>query len=277
MSQTSPNSPVDQSAKPSDVTAGAAVAGTAEPVVRSPSDEPDPLANLYKMSRTAGLGSGDYVAVNPIAVTALVFGIAGALVVVDSLFIVIPLVGLILGIMAWKQVRQSNGTQTGGVMAGIAIFLSLAFLGAKVGKEGLASLRMSADRKEIESVIEVFGQHIAAMDPSNAKEATSQLAGAYDLFDEAFKSRVTPQHFDMLWGSTLTSPYYGPLISMRSNGLLRFDTDAKSGDEVCTSTAIAEFKRGEAPRWSMTFRQLNGKWYIEDMPEVFPTAQPGRK
>jgi hypothetical protein len=277
MLQTPSNLPVEQSAKPSDGTAGAISAGSVLSVPESAGDEPDPLANLYKMSRTAGLGSGDYVAVNPIAVTALVFGIAGALVVVDSLFIIIPLVGLILGIMAFKQVRQSNGTQTGGAMAGVAIFLSLAFLGAKVGKEGLASLRMSADRKEIESVVEVFGQHVAALDPSNASETNSQLAAAYDLFDEEFKSRVTSQHFDQLWVETWTSPYYGPMISMHSNGLLKFDTDAKSGDPVCTSVVIAEFKRGESSRWTMTFRQLNGKWYIEDMPEVFPTAQPGGK
>ena len=131
--------------------------------------------------------------------------------------------------------------------------------------------------EEIVALIDNFGQHIAAIDPADTTKTTSQLAGAYDLFDETFKSRVTPQHFDQLWVETLASPFYGPLISMRSNGLLKFDVDAKSGDPVCTSIAIAEFKRGEAPRWEMTFRELNGKWYIEDMPEVFPTATAGRK
>jgi hypothetical protein len=272
MSQTSPNSPVSESAKPSATSAVAAPFATAVANAELPPDENDPLAHLYKMSRTAGLGSGDYVAINTVAVVSLVFGIAGALVVVDSLFIVLPLVGLILGIIAFRQVRQSNGTQSGAGMAGLAMLLSIAFLGGKVGKEEIDYLRRRADKKEIVAMISTFGQDISQIEPANPDATNSHLASAYDMFDEAFKSRVSLKQFESLWISTLQSPYYGPMVSMYSNDLLKFDVDPKSGDEVCTSIAIAEFKRGEAPRWAMNFRQLNDKWYIEDMPEVFPAA-----
>jgi len=246
MSQTSPNSPPD-------------------------TDEADPLAHLYKMSRTAGLGSGDYVAVNAVAVTSLVFGLAGALVIVDSLFIVLPLVGLILGIIAWRQVRHSSGTQTGGLMAGLAIILSVGFLGAKGGKETLQSIQLNTDKKEITRIIDVLGQNISAIDPNKPSETATHLGSAYDLFDEAFKSRVSRQRFDLVWLESRSSPYFGPLSSIHSNGLLKFDTDPRSGDLICTSIAIAEFPHGESPRWTMIFRQLNGKWYI-DSTDVFPNA-----
>jgi hypothetical protein len=257
------------------MTAGgvASAATAAVDAVPAPSDENDPLAHLFKMSRTAGLGSGDYVAINTVAVTALVLGISGALVVVDSLFIVLPLAGLILGIIAWRQIRHSNGTQTGGLMAGLAILLSLGFLGAKVGKEGWQTIQRGQDKKEITGLIELFGQNVAAIDPGKPTDTTSHLDSDYGLFDEAFKSRVTRAQFDALWLEYWASPYYGPMASMHSDGVLKFDTDARSGDLVCASIAIAQFKRGEA-RWQMVFRQLNGKWYIEDMPEVFPTAPP---
>jgi hypothetical protein len=273
MSQTSPNSPVTESATPSEASAGAAPFATAALGAEFPPDENDPLALLYKMSRTAGLGSGDYVAINTVAVISLVFGIAGALVVVDSLFIVLPLVGLILGIMAFRQVRQSNGTQSGAGMAGLAMLLSIGFLGGKAGKELIDSLRLSADKKEIVAMISSLGQDISQMDPASADDTSNHLASAYEMFDETFKSRVSLKQFESLWLSTLRSPYYGPMVSMYSNGLLKFDVDPKSGDQVCTGIAVAEFKRGEAPRWAMNFRQLNNKWYIEDMPEVFPAPQ----
>ena len=253
MSQTSPNSPLVQPEQ---------------------TPESDPLAHLYKMSRTAGLGSGDYVAINPVAVTSVVFGIAGALVIVDSLFIVLPLVGLLLGIIAWRQVRHSNGTQTGAAMAGAAILLSIGFLGAKVGKEVLQSIQLGADKQEITRIIDVLGQNISAIDPAKMPQTTAHLAAAYDLFDEAFKSRVSSQRFDSLWLGLRAVNYYGPVSSLHSNGLLKFETDPRSGDLTCTSIAIAEFQRGESPRWAMVFRELNGKWYIENIPDLFPNAPP---
>jgi hypothetical protein len=266
MSQPSSNTPIVQTDNRGDIAPAGPGPGA--------SDEADPLAHLYKMSRTAGLGSGDYVAVNPVAVTSIVFGLASALVIVDSLFIVLPVVGLILGVLAWRQVRKSNGTQTGGLMAVAAILLSVGFLGAKVGKESLQSLQQSADKKAISQVIDSFGQQISAIDSANMPSSLSHLSTAYDLFDEKFKSRVNRETFDARWIAMQASPYYGSMISFRSNGLLKFATDPRTGDLFCSGIGIADFKAGGAARWSLIFRQLNAKWYIEDLPDMFPAAPP---
>src|SRR3954451_9896103 len=73
----------------------------------------DPLAHLHKMSTTAGLGSGDYVAVNGTAVFALLVGVASALALMSEVLLILPLVAFVAGFMAWGQIRHSNGTQTG--------------------------------------------------------------------------------------------------------------------------------------------------------------------
>jgi hypothetical protein len=270
MSQTPTNSPIAEPVTP----AGGIPGGLSTPSLESQTDQLDPLAHLYKMSRTAGLGSGDYVAINPVAVTALVFGIASALVIVDNLFIVLPIVGLILGIIGWRQVRKSNGTQTGAVMAGLAVLLSLGLLGAKAGKEGLESIRRSADKAEVIRLIDSFGKNIAAIDPAKPADTSSHLDAAWAELDEGFKGVVGRQRFDTTWLETLSSPYYGPLLSMHSNDLIKFDTDARSGDQLCTSIAVAQFQRGEAPRWQVIFRKLNDHWYIDNMPDVFPPPAP---
>lgn len=238
------------------------------------SDEADPLAHLYKMSRTAGLGSGDYVAVNPVAVTSVIFGIASALVIVDNLFILLPMVGLVLGVIGWRQVRRSNGTQTGAIMAAAAILLSAGFLGAKAGREGLQSLQQRADKQAVSQMMESFGQEIAAIDSANMPGTLSHLSNAYDMFDEKFKSRVSREDFETKWIAVQASQYYGSMIAFHSNGLLKFANDPITGDLACSGIGIADFKAGGATRWSVIFRQLNGKWYIEDMPDIFPTAPP---
>ena len=58
------------------------------------SDGPDPLAGLYHMSNTAGLGTQDYVAINPVAIWSVFFGVASVLAVLSNVLLAIPLVGL---------------------------------------------------------------------------------------------------------------------------------------------------------------------------------------
>lgn len=79
-----------------------------DPVLqKSPSDGStagdDQLGRLYKMSRTAGLGSNEYVAVNGVAVAALLFGVASVLVVFDPIFSIVPIAAIILAVLALVQ------------------------------------------------------------------------------------------------------------------------------------------------------------------------------
>jgi hypothetical protein len=74
-------------------------------------DAPDPLARLKKMSTTAGIGYGqEYVAVNPVAVAALLLGVGSLLVFLHDVLLLIPLAGVVCAVIAWRQISNSNGT-----------------------------------------------------------------------------------------------------------------------------------------------------------------------
>src|SRR5215218_496972 len=91
-------------------TTAAAAAAAAPPT--TPGDD-DPLSHLHKMSTTAGLGSGDYVAVNGAAVFSLLLGLASMLSMLEEILLIIPLACIIVSVIAWRQINHSNGTQTG--------------------------------------------------------------------------------------------------------------------------------------------------------------------
>ena len=93
------------------------------------SDGPDPLAGLYHMSNTAGLGTQDYVAINPVAIWSVFFGVASVLVVLSNVLLAIPLVGLVCAIIALFRSARGNGTQTGKGLAIIGLALSLGSAG----------------------------------------------------------------------------------------------------------------------------------------------------
>src|SRR5687768_5111201 len=102
--------------KPALQAAGSTGAATADPA-------PDPLHNLYRMSRTAGLGSGEYVAINNTSVIAFLMGVASVLALLNPFLLVFAVVAVVLGVMALIQIRSSNGTQTGRAFAIAGILL----------------------------------------------------------------------------------------------------------------------------------------------------------
>src|SRR5689334_9364604 len=104
----------------------------------------DPLAKLHKMSTTAGLGSGDYVAVNITAVVAAPVGPASMLARAANELLIIPVVGIVLGVIALRQIRKSNGTQTGMGIALIGLLLSLGIGGWVIASQATAYLSTRA-------------------------------------------------------------------------------------------------------------------------------------
>src|SRR5438046_6344222 len=87
----------------------------------------DPLGSLHKMSTTAGVGSGDYVAINGVAVWAMVLGLASSLAILDAVLLIIPIAAIIFAIVALRQIANSNGTQSGRVLASAGLTLALGF------------------------------------------------------------------------------------------------------------------------------------------------------
>ena len=99
-----------------------------EPSTPSDPAAPDPFLSLHKMSTTAGLGSADYVAINGTALATIILGIASAVVLFDNnLLLLIPLAAVVCGVLAFVQITQSNGTQTGKLLVVAGVLLALGF------------------------------------------------------------------------------------------------------------------------------------------------------
>src|SRR3954454_3984530 len=92
-------------------------------------DAPDALAGLHKMSTTAGITSQEYVAINIPSIVALVLGLASVVAVLNAVLLVVPLAAIATAAVALRQIRESNGTQTGRAFAWAGIAFSLAIGG----------------------------------------------------------------------------------------------------------------------------------------------------
>src|SRR5690242_19183421 len=103
----------------------------------------DPIAALHKMSTTAGISTGEYVAINNLAISAAVLGLATALVFVGLPFLLLGLAAIGLGVVALRQIHDSNGTQGGRGLAILGILLALLLSGSAIARQmaGEAALR----------------------------------------------------------------------------------------------------------------------------------------
>ena len=96
---------------------------------QQPDSGADPLAHLHKMSTTAGLGTTEYVAINPLAVATVFLGLASALALLDNTLLAIPVLALIGAIFSLRQIARSGGTQTGKGLAVLGLLLAVGFSG----------------------------------------------------------------------------------------------------------------------------------------------------
>ena len=226
---------------------------------------PDPLARLHKMSTTAGLGSTEYVAVNAPAVFALIFGLASALVVVDNVLLIIPVAGVICGILALYQISKSGGTQTGRGLATLGLLLSVGFAGFVLTRQATHAARTRADREAINQLIGEFEQNIKA----------GNFDAAYQQFGQRFRDRVDKATFDTRT-KFLQSSGYGDLESITSNNVFGFETDPTTGDRRAAVLLLIKFAGSEAPlREEGVFFKSGGQWAFEDIPVLFRPPQQG--
>jgi hypothetical protein len=233
--------------------------------------EDDPLAKLHKMSRTAGLGSSEYVAVNPISVAALLFGLASGLVIFDALFLLVPAVAVVLAVIALHQIRNSNGTQTGRGLSWLAIGLAVLFTALLGSRQIMQVFGTQADKRAIAQLVRDFGKDIAARN----------YDAAYDKTSPRFRERIDKKAFIEKYNGLQDNPNYGPMLSMEWNELVNFDVDARSNDTIAGSVAIITVKtRGETgeregkDRREIRFRKRGDAWQVDDMPEFFPPPPP---
>src|SRR5690349_508815 len=113
----------------------------------------DPLHNLYRMSRTAGLGSGDYVAINNTSILAFILGLAAVLSTLYPLLLLVSAAAVVCGTMAFVQIRSSNGTQSGRAFALLGILLGLGLGGYAGAKLAMAGVERHQDEAAIDGLV----------------------------------------------------------------------------------------------------------------------------
>jgi hypothetical protein len=232
-----------------------------EPAARN--DAPDPLAGLYHMSTTAGAGTQDYVAINPVAIWAAFFGVASVLAVMSNVLLAIPLVGLVCSIVALVQIRSSNGTQTGTGLGIIGLVLALVLGGGKLGYELIVQTRVSADEAEIDRQLHQIGEQVIQ----------GKYDAAYARFDDTFRSRVGPAEFAHTMEAVTHTPGAGQFTGIEWNRqpidlIERPDT----GIVDAYVMAYLNYSASAEPRRTiMEFKKSNGIWRPEAIESLFPT------
>jgi len=239
---------------------------TSPPNTPQSGTEPDPFATLYKMSTTAGIGGGsDYVAVNALSVAAILLGIGSGMALMSNLFLLIPLTGVVCAIFALKQIRQSNGTQTGSLLAIGGLILSLAFAGW-VGAAAVREFQADArDRVVVRQIVKDIDASLRAQKPEDA----------YKLFSPKFAARVPVEEFRVRMNALNASPYLGKIKSVDWNGMIQSSVDPMTRSRMGHALIDLNMEKATSPsRYDVMLREYDGKWLIEDMPALFPVAEP---
>ena len=225
--------------------------------------EPDPLSKLHRMSITAGMANQQYVAVNIAAVIAAMLGIASAMSIFSPLLLIIPAAGVIVAVAAWRQINNSNGTETGKLFALSGLALSLLVGGGVLGKAWVDNARARDDAKQMDVVMQQL---------SNAVK-TGKFELAYGLFDISFRTRVPLETFQARWGLMQKPEAYGTLKSIAWNDVHpQYEKMEGETGEVGIINFVIRFERSEG-RYTFVFRKVSDTWKILGAPELFPAER----
>ena len=223
------------------------------------------------MSTTAGVGSQDYVAVNLAAILAALLGLASILALLNDVWLVIPAAGVVCAIVAWRQIRNSNGTQTGNGIALIGLVLSLLIGGGVLASKAAHAWTQRRDEQAITAAMHDLGEDLAA----------GRYHDAYQRLSERFKQRVPEAAFTETWETTLGRGFaLGHVKTLNWNGRALFEDDAGTGRRFAWAGMIPEFEKpmDPPPRWDAQLsRGSDGRWVVEDLQQIFPQKPAARK
>ena len=240
--------------------------GSADPNTAVPG-APDPLAHLYHMSTTAGVGTQDYAAINPTAIAALLLGLASAMVVLGDILLILPAVGLICAVVALVQISHSNQTQTGKGLALLALLLCFAFGGGRLGYDAYTHSRAAADERQITDLMHQLGD-----DLKNAR-----YEQAYGLFDDRFRARVSLETFKTTWQGLENNSLIGRVVSVDWNHqAMEFERSPDGTTAAAAAMSLFRFGQPNSPpsRLIMQFEKSEGGWKISNVPNFFSTKKP---
>lgn len=229
------------------------------PQTQSPQQTSDAnahLAQLHRMSPTAGVTNRDYVALNQLSIAAVLLGLASALALLDIYLLAIPFAAIVVGLIAIGQISNSNGTQTGKGLALAGLVLAVLLGGAEAALEWKQHADLKQDASRISATLSEAGKLIHE----------GKYEQAYGLYDDAFKSYVTPELFQSNMLSVQAPRSLGQLQSMEGNGIVKFES--AGGARLAITKAIIKFAniKGEDDRFDVALREIGGKWTIVRFP-----------
>jgi hypothetical protein len=225
----------------------------------------DPLHNLYRMSRTAGLGSGDYVAINNTAIVALLLGLASTFALLWPAALVVAAGAVVCGILALIQIRSSNGTETGRTFAILGILLGIGLGGAAGGKIVLRGFEHRRDEAKIDELVKQLNDKIVAR----------QYGQAYQtLFSEDFKKAFSEAEFSRRWESHI--PMMGDVESINWGKRAEIETVRATGEKRGIASSIIKFKKfPDVATQPITLLYHDGEWVIDGISQIFDKPKPG--
>lgn len=221
----------------------------------------DPLARLHHMSTTAGITTQEYVAINVASVVAVILGMLSLAVLLfhQVVLLVIPAAAIVFGLVALRQIRDSNGTQWGRPLAWAGIFLAVLLGGGDLARGFVQGRVQESDQQQVAQLISKLGDLVAKNDD----------ATAYSLFTDRFRARVTPDAFTQKWG--IVRKNVGPVKAINWNGVgMRFERDG-SGTLYGMAMAKVEFSVATATdgRQQVNVRKGTTGWQIDAIPLLF--------
>jgi hypothetical protein len=235
-------------------------AASASPAAGGNKDDAEALHHLYRMSRTAGLGSGDYVAINNTAIVSLLLGCTSVLSLIYPLMLIVAAAALVCGIIALVQIRTSNGTQTGRTFAAFGILLALALGGVSAYRMAMEYVQKRNDSHAIGKVVDQLSDLIVARQYSQAYNA---------LFSDSFHTAFSEQKFADAWEPLVQR--FGAIQKIDWGHQAEFDvirgTETRRG--IIISTVKFE-KYPDPARQPMAFILKDGQWLIDDFSQLFP-------
>jgi hypothetical protein len=263
----------------------AAPAGPSSAIVRpDASSAVDALSHLHKMSGTgSAFGAADYGAINPVAIASVALALASALALALSLLLILPLAGVICALVAFRQIGNSNGTQTGRAFAAAGLLISLLLGGSVVAKEIWRWQGIRADTRQCAAMIERLGKdlHAERYDEIYQDLTTTRFRGRADVTLPVFRATLANFRFLPRRGEPKpTDPRYGHVDSIAWNGEpMEFQSvgSAETGVKLAYAMALVHFH--DVPEPSRQYIRLStrdGDWKIDGWERLFPEEKAAR-
>jgi len=135
----------------------------------------------------------EYAAISTLAVLAVGFSLVGAVALLAVPFIVLPLVGLLLGLLALRQIRRSEGVLAGRGIALGAVAAGAAILAAATAYHGSAWLEKHRMFSDLESrSYEITDDIIADRYAEVYAMMPEKFRGQAGAGPEQFRARMAP-------------------------------------------------------------------------------------